>query len=248
MPQLNRKLTAVATALALTGGGAVAATAATTTSGAKAGNPAEKPLTGDTAAKVRAAALEKVPGGTVLRVETDEGGVYEAHVRKSDGTEVEVKVGKDFAVTSVETRPAGRGGPGGHGPRFDTAALAKSLGVTEARLQAALQATRPDEGGDRNTEMAAAIAKSLGGDATAAKVADVLDANRPDRSASHDRGADRTAPAAALAKTFGVTEARAQAALDAAHDAKHDDLAAALAEELGLGTAKVQAALDAQRP
>ena len=61
---------------------------------------AEKALTGETAAKVKAAALKKVPGGTVLRVETDadHGSPYEAHVRKSDGTEVEVLVNKDFEV------------------------------------------------------------------------------------------------------------------------------------------------------
>ena len=63
----------------------------------------EKPLSGDTAAKVKAAALDKVSGGTVERVETDadHGSPYEAHVRKSDGTELEVLVNKDFKVTAV---------------------------------------------------------------------------------------------------------------------------------------------------
>jgi hypothetical protein len=62
-------------------------------------------LTGDTAAKVRAAALAKVPGATVERVETDadHGSPYEAHLRKSDGTELEVLVDKSFAVTAVNT-------------------------------------------------------------------------------------------------------------------------------------------------
>lgn len=67
--------------------------------------PSETPLTGETAAKVKAAALARVKG-TVLRVETDEGGVYEAHVRKADGTEVEVKVDKAFEVTAVEEHQA----------------------------------------------------------------------------------------------------------------------------------------------
>jgi hypothetical protein len=62
----------------------------------------ERALTGTTAEKVKAAALARVPGGTVLRVETDRGGVYEAHVRKADGTEVEVKVNRSFKVTAVE--------------------------------------------------------------------------------------------------------------------------------------------------
>lgn len=62
-------------------------------------------LTGDTAAKVKAAALAKVPGATVERVETDadHGSPYEAHLRKSDGTELEVLVDKSFTVTAVNT-------------------------------------------------------------------------------------------------------------------------------------------------
>ena len=66
------------------------------------GPGAERALTGDTATKVRRAALAEVSGGTIIRVETDAGGVYEAHVRKSDGTEVEVKVDRQFKVTGVE--------------------------------------------------------------------------------------------------------------------------------------------------
>jgi uncharacterized membrane protein YkoI len=63
----------------------------------------EQALTGDTAAKVKAAALAEVPGGTVERVETDadHGSPYEAHVRKADGTQLEVLVDKDFKVTAV---------------------------------------------------------------------------------------------------------------------------------------------------
>ena len=55
------------------------------------------------ASKVKEAALAKVPGGTIERVETDSdhGSPYEAHVRESDGTEVEVLVNKQFEVTAV---------------------------------------------------------------------------------------------------------------------------------------------------
>ena len=61
-------------------------------------------LTGDTATKVRSAALAAVPGGTIERVENDaEGSPYEAHMTKADGTEVTVKVGASFTVTSIET-------------------------------------------------------------------------------------------------------------------------------------------------
>jgi hypothetical protein len=61
-------------------------------------------LTGDTATKVKEAALAKV-SGTVERVETDvdHGSPYEAHIRKSDGTELEVLVNKNFEVTAVNT-------------------------------------------------------------------------------------------------------------------------------------------------
>ena len=69
------------------------------------GGQRETLLTGDTAAKVKAAALAKVPGATVERVETDadHGSPYEAHLRKSDGTELEILVDKSFTVTAVNT-------------------------------------------------------------------------------------------------------------------------------------------------
>ena len=62
----------------------------------------EELLSGDVAAKVKAAALAKV-SGTVERVETnvDTSAPYEAHIRKSDGTEVEVQVTKGFEVFAV---------------------------------------------------------------------------------------------------------------------------------------------------
>ena len=65
----------------------------------------EQALDAATAAKVKAAALKKLPGGTIERVETDvdHGSPYEAHVTKSDGTQVEVLVNKDFQVTAVNT-------------------------------------------------------------------------------------------------------------------------------------------------
>ena len=57
------------------------------------------------AAETDEPAEAKVSGGTVERVETDvdHGSPYEAHVRKADGTELEVLVNKDFAVTAVNT-------------------------------------------------------------------------------------------------------------------------------------------------
>jgi hypothetical protein len=65
----------------------------------------EQPLSSDVAAKVAAAARAKVAGATLERTETDvdHGSPYEAHLRKSDGTELEVLVNKDFEVTAVNT-------------------------------------------------------------------------------------------------------------------------------------------------
>ena len=71
-------------------------------------------LTGDTADKVRAAAQAAVPGATIQRVETDaEGSPYEAHMVKSDGTNVTVKVDNNYKVTNIENDGAGfgHGGP-----------------------------------------------------------------------------------------------------------------------------------------
>jgi uncharacterized membrane protein YkoI len=65
--------------------------------------PDEQLLTGDTATKVREAALAKYPGATVLRVETDSDGVYEAHLTTSDGQRVTVEVDKSFKVTGEES-------------------------------------------------------------------------------------------------------------------------------------------------
>jgi hypothetical protein len=63
-------------------------------------------LTGDTLAKVTAAAQAKVSGGTIIRVETDADGhaLYEAHMTNASGAPVTVYVDKDFNVVSVETR------------------------------------------------------------------------------------------------------------------------------------------------
>ena len=65
--------------------------------------PGETLLTGGTADKVKQAALDKVSGATVIRVETDsDGSAYEAHLQKSDGSEVTVKIDKQFTATAVE--------------------------------------------------------------------------------------------------------------------------------------------------
>ena len=124
MPSTSRKtLTAIATVSAFAAGGAALAGAATSTTPSEPSSsqrPAQTALTGDTAAKVKAAALKKVPGATLLRAESGgpSGSAYHAHLRKSDGTQVTVLVNSSFEATSVRTgRGGGKGGPGHHGGR-----------------------------------------------------------------------------------------------------------------------------------
>ena len=77
--------------------------------------PDETLLTDGNATKATAAARAAVPGATIIRVETDSGGaVYEAHMKKADGSYVTVKMDKNFKVTSVQDG-FGAGGPG-HAP------------------------------------------------------------------------------------------------------------------------------------
>ena len=122
MLNLRTKLVTAAAVVAAAAGGATFANAATSPSasstpssgstsrpqqdpsrgGHQANGKTETLLTGDTAAKVKAAALAKVPG-TVERVETnvDSSAPYEAHVTKADGTQVEVQVTSDYKVSAV---------------------------------------------------------------------------------------------------------------------------------------------------
>ena len=100
-----RKLVMGVAALAtLALGGATVASAVSNGNG-DAQRSDETALTGDTATKVKDAALAKTGGGTVERVETDADGhaAYEAHVLKSDGTYVTVYVNKQFEVVGTES-------------------------------------------------------------------------------------------------------------------------------------------------
>jgi len=91
---------------------------------AKSVRPGETAQTGRDLAALKAAALKAVPGGSVYRVETDaDGSAYEAHLTKSNGTEVTVKFDKNLKVTAVQDGMGaggprdgrGPGGPGGTG-------------------------------------------------------------------------------------------------------------------------------------
>ena len=106
-------------ASAATGSGSSSGT--TTTAPAAAGAPSAPPgataanpwghqrsdetvLAGSALAKVTAIAQDKVPGGTIVRVETDADGIaaYEAHMTKADGSPVTVYVDSNFQFVSVQ--------------------------------------------------------------------------------------------------------------------------------------------------
>ena len=117
---LERSVVVGAIALGVAGGSYGVASAASGGSSSSSGSAAaapsarqpwgpqrsdETPLTGDNAAKVRELALAKVPGGTIVRLETDADGnaAYEAHMVRSDGSPVTVYVSKQLEVVSVQS-------------------------------------------------------------------------------------------------------------------------------------------------
>jgi uncharacterized membrane protein YkoI len=81
--------------------------------------PQRAPLSSEVAAKVKAAALDKVPGATVLRTEAGGpyGTPYHAHIRTSNGARKVVLVNSSFEATAVQADrgPGGRGRPGRRG-------------------------------------------------------------------------------------------------------------------------------------
>jgi hypothetical protein len=161
LSSIRRAVAAVAALGALGLGGAAIADA-TTSSGKTGGDPAQarpqrEQLSGDAAAKVKAAALAKVPGATVLR--TEAGGpynsAYHAHVKTSDGTLKVVLVDSSFQATSVvaDQRRGGRGGP--HKPetpltgdtkdKVEAAVLASYAGATIVRTETNTDSAAPYE-------------------------------------------------------------------------------------------------------
>jgi uncharacterized membrane protein YkoI len=117
----------------------------------------EKPVTGDAAAKAKAAAEKSVgSGSTATEVTTDfTGEGYEVTVKKADGSTVEVHLDKSFNVL--------KGGPGGrhdHGGR----------GFGPANGTAAHENAEKPVTGDAATKAKAAAEKSVGSGSTATEV------------------------------------------------------------------------------
>jgi hypothetical protein len=145
LPTIRKAAAAVALLGAFALGGAALAGAASKSGSAA--TPQRDSLTGATAAKVKAAALDKVPGATVLRTEAGGpyGTAYHAHIKTSDGTLKVVLVDKDFTATAVQADngPRGRGdrdGDGPHGRGGPGAGETPLTGDTKDKVEAAVKA------------------------------------------------------------------------------------------------------------
>ena len=153
-----------------TSGSTGTSSSGTTSSQTRPGGPQRQPLAGDVAAKVKAAALAKVPGATVL--ETEAGGPYgtpyHAHIKASDGTLKVVLVNSSFQATAVQADPGpGRGGPGDRGgPGAGETPL---TGDTKDKVEAAVRArysgatiVRTETNGDSSAPYESHIRTSAG--------------------------------------------------------------------------------------
>ena len=140
-----------------------------------------------------------------------------------------------------------RGGPGGPGgPRgAGLADLAEDLGVSAAKLRAALEKVRTaqdDDKTDKRDAVAAALAKALG-----KSTADVTKAMETVREQRED------AFAAALAKSLGIDQAKVESALEAERQESEDEPGRGhrhgpgrfddLADRLGVSEARLRRAL-----
>ena len=126
------------------GGSAIAGAAdTTTTTKPRDARPQREALSSSVAAKVKAAALEKVPGATVVRTEAGGpyGTPYHAHIKTSGGTAKVVLVDAAFKATAVQADQGRRGGKGrgDHrgGPGKGETAL---TGDTKTKVEAAVLA------------------------------------------------------------------------------------------------------------
>jgi hypothetical protein len=164
----NTAAAGVALAALAHGGVAVAGAADKTGSGSSQTRPQREALPAGVAAKVKAAALDKVPGATVLRTESGGpyGSAYHAHVKTSGGALKVVLVNASFEATAVQADQGrggrgkgghdGRGGPGGRGAgetaltgdtkeKVEAAVLAKYSGATIVRTETNGDSSAPYE-------------------------------------------------------------------------------------------------------
>jgi hypothetical protein len=158
--------------------------------------------------------------------------------------------------TSTSGRQAGPYGPGPGrrgGPRRDLSDIAGRLGVTEAKLKAALQDLRPDGGAmdERRAALAKALAGELGVPADKVTAAlDKLHGQRKDQRGRR-RGDRRARFDAALAAKLGVEPAKIRSAFEnlrpGGRGGGPPDLAD-LAKQIGVSEAKLRSAIGDLRP
>ena len=162
---IRKSAVTVAALGALGFGGAAVAGAADKTTDTQTRPQRSDALSAEVAAKVKAAALAKVPGATVLRTEGGGpyGTAYHAHIRTSGGDEKVVLVDASFVATAVQADRAGGGrggrghhggGPGGRGEtpltgdtkdKVEAAVLAKYAGAKIERTETNNDSTAPYE-------------------------------------------------------------------------------------------------------
>jgi hypothetical protein len=158
----------------------------TTTTSAKQHSPRQA-LSASVAAKVKAAALDKVPGATVVRVESGgpSGSAYHAHIKTASGALKVVLVNSSFEATAVQADTGGGGKGGHHGgggagetaltgdtkDKVEAAVLAKYPGATIVRTETnAGDSTAPYE-----SHITTAAGKQL--EVTVSKAFEVVNAN-----------------------------------------------------------------------
>ena len=155
-------------------------------------------------------------------------------------------------TTSPSVRIAGPNGPGG--PR-DLSGIADRLGVTEAKLRAALEDLRPDlraKKDEHQDALAKALASELGLDA--AKVTAALEKFHGDRKiVRRERRGDRLQRFDdALAAKLGIDAAKVRSAFDSLRPGPDRRVGkpalADLAKKLGVSEDKLRSALDDLRP
>jgi hypothetical protein len=108
---VNRKLLIIGGAvLALAAGG----TGIALGTSADDDDGAQKPITGSALEQAKAAALAETGGGRVTESEVgDEEGYYEVGVTRSDGSQVDVHLNRDFSV--IDSSADGQGSDSGEG-------------------------------------------------------------------------------------------------------------------------------------
>ena len=147
MKRTTTIISAAAVAIVLAGGATYAAAQDTGNDGS---------ITDDDLARASAAALAETGDGTVTGVEVDDGG-YDVEVRLTDGTEVDVELGSDFAILRTENDDAdddsGDDSDGDSDDGADDGSDSDDLPVGDAERQQAIDAALAEAGAGDVTDV-----------------------------------------------------------------------------------------------